>query len=157
VPALAQRLAPAASAAAARLASLAGSRSGGSDGDPGWAHPSLAFLLMSSVLPIVKVLMIAAMGLISALPFFDVLNKESRHSLSKVPLAKAPLPRPLLPRPRHALCPPQPPPPLHSPGELGAELSRDRAGARRFCGWGSLKCLMGIGNGAVASPQSPCT
>ena len=44
----------------------------------------LSFLLMSSILPVVKVLIIAATGFIFALPYFDVLHAEARKSLSKV-------------------------------------------------------------------------
>lgn len=44
----------------------------------------LGFLLVSSILPIVKVLLIAATGLIFAQPKIRVLNSGSRHSLSKV-------------------------------------------------------------------------
>lgn len=50
----------------------------------GDASLPLSFLLLISVLPIVKVLLIAAMGLISALPYFDVLHADARKSLSKV-------------------------------------------------------------------------
>ncbi|CAI5475327.1 unnamed protein product [Closterium sp. Yama58-4] len=44
----------------------------------------LSFLVMSSVLPVVKVLLIAATGLIFALPYFDVLHADARKSLSKL-------------------------------------------------------------------------
>ncbi|CAI7827494.1 unnamed protein product, partial [Closterium sp. NIES-54] len=58
----------------------------------------LSFLVMSSVLPVVKVLLIAATGLIFALPFFDVLHADARKSLSKV--RRAPEPQKFAPRAR---------------------------------------------------------
>lgn len=39
---------------------------------------------MSSILPVVKVLLIAATGLLFAQPRLGVLNTGARHSLSKV-------------------------------------------------------------------------
>ncbi|CAI5948979.1 unnamed protein product, partial [Closterium sp. NIES-64] len=60
----------------------------------------LSFLVMSSVLPVVKVLLIAAHGLIFALPYFDVLHADARKSLSKScrpfvsPVVLSPLPPP---------------------------------------------------------------
>ncbi len=44
----------------------------------------LSFLLMSSILPVIKVLLIAATGLVFAQPKLRVLNSGARHSLSKV-------------------------------------------------------------------------
>lgn len=114
---LRQSAGPAASAAAARLSSVLGSAATAMMASPGGPTLPLAFLLMSSVLPIVKVLLIAAMGLISALPFFDVLNKESRHSLSKV--------RPCRP----------PPLGVDPPGELVPEI----CSARHEAGLWSLR------------------
>ena len=46
----------------------------------------VSFLLLSSILPIVKVLLIAATGLAFAQPSLGVFNATARKSLSKVSL-----------------------------------------------------------------------